>query len=187
MIKAIGHLLFCSGTCFGELRGTEILPSQSFQHDLESVVSVHSVSERQLRNESFLSDVRNQGLSFFFCLTFYLPSEGVWCILSMVEFAAESLPYNECNFILIRNRLILSLNHQNEDWQMIPYLSTNLLCDFQQTPQLCAAVPRSLVWLCCALVELGAVGAVCGWYVPEADPTIPPCQQCSVSSRRGKG
>lgn len=78
---------------------------------------------------------------FFFGLTFYLLSEGVRYTFSIVEFPAESLPYNECNFILIRKRLILSLNHQIEDWQMIPYLSTNLFCDLQQTPQLCAAVP----------------------------------------------
>lgn len=80
---------------------------------------------------------------FFFCRTFYLLSEGVWYTLSMEELSADSLPCNECNSLLIRKRLILSLNHQNEDWQMIPYLSTNLLCDLQQTPQLCAAVPTA--------------------------------------------
>lgn len=115
---------------------------------------------------------------FFFCLTFYLLSEGVWYTLFMVDFPAESLPYNKYNSILIRKRLILSLNHQNEDWQMIPYLSTNLLCDLQQTPQVCAAVPRVSggIVLC-----FGGAGCSSSWHVPEADPTTPPCQQCSAS------
>lgn len=114
MIKAMGHLFFCYRTCFGELREAEILPSQSLQQELELVVSVHSCSEKQLRNQSFLSDVQNQAL-FFFCLTFYLLSEGVWYTLSMEELSADSLPCNECNSLLIRKRLILSLNHQHED------------------------------------------------------------------------
>lgn len=57
MIKAMGHLSFVLEPALVSLEGAEILPSQFLQQDLKSVVSVHSCSEKQRRNESFLSDV----------------------------------------------------------------------------------------------------------------------------------
>lgn len=62
---------------------------------------------------------------------------------------------------------------------MIPYLATNLLCDLQQTPELCAAAPTGSG--VSALVELDAIEAIHGYDVCEADPAVLPCQQCSAS------
>lgn len=170
----MGHLFFCSRTCFGEFRGAETLPSQSSAG--AGVGGFCSLLFRNATKKLVFLVWSTKSNCLFFCVTFYLLSEGVWYTLSMEELSAESLPYNECNFLLIWRRVILSLNHQNEDWQMIPYLSTNLLCDLQQTPQLCAAVPTvSCVIVLCfggAGCSRSCMWLVCPWSRPH-HPSLP--------------
>lgn len=68
----MGHLFFCSRTCFGELRGAEILPSHSLQQDLESVVSVHSCSEKTTKKLIFNLSCLIHKIKLFFFFFFFL-------------------------------------------------------------------------------------------------------------------
>lgn len=148
MIKAMGHIFFCSGTCFGEFRKGWDFTKPVFPAG--PVVSGFCSLLLRKATKKLIFLVSCTKSNFFFC-TFYLLWESVWYTLSMVEFSEEYF-FALVSFILIRKRLILSLNHQNEDWQMIPYLSTNFLCDLQQTSQRCAAVPTvsGVIVLCWA-------------------------------------
>lgn len=140
MIKAVRHLFFFSWWTERLLRFYQVGLSTSswskwFLFPLVHVITLLFDYRRATKKLVFLVWCTKSSYVFFLSHLLFAVRR---CVVHFFHSKAAYLQSLH-NITLIRKRLILSLNHPNEDWQMIPYLATYLLRDLQQTPELCAA------------------------------------------------